>query len=327
MADEQEVAPQTAEETNEDTNIVSIGDIAEAAGLGSSIFDNASDDKPEEEAVEESEDESEENIEPEAQEQVEEAQDEQQEPEEPAESEGVKKRIGKLIDARNKALDEVEELKEQLNKAKEVREETRKPRADIGLDRFDGVKTLKELEQREEEAEHLREWLLENPDGGEYTDIIGDTHEVDYDQARQLTVATDRDLRKNIPKVAKRLQDREVNTQKAIQVFDWMKDKTSAESIEIQKILEQNQSLKDYYDKDPFSVLTLGYAIEGIKAVNSRIANKNKQVTQPAPKVPSAPSRATPMAVKAKTKNTKALLKQAMSGEVDDAASYIESLL
>ena len=78
---------------------------------------------------------------------------------------------------------------------------------------------------------------------------------------------------------------------------------------------------------DPYAPLTIGYAIEGIKAVNSKLANKNKETPQAAPKVPSAPSRATPMAVKTKTKNSKALLKQAMSGEVEDAASYIESLL
>ena len=40
-------------------------------------------------------------------------------------------------------------------------------------------------------------------------------------------VETDRDLRKNIPLAAQRLQQREQNRQAAMQTFEWMKDKSS----------------------------------------------------------------------------------------------------
>lgn len=317
--EEEEVAPPTAEESEvEDTNQVTLGDIAEASGL-ESFFESASENKSEEEAQEE-----EEAAEPE---EVKEPTEDRSEPEETSEdSEGVKKRIGKLIDARNKAIEETEELKSELEKIKNSRQ-TEAPKIEQkGLDRFDNVESIEELQKREAEAEHLREWLLENPDGGDYTDIAGQDHEVDYEQARQLTVATDRDLRKNIPIVARRITDKENNTKQAHQIFDWMKDPASPESIEIQNILKQNPAISDYYKKDPFAILTVGYAIEGIKAINSKLKPKQTQQAQ-APKIPAAPTRATPKVVKGKGRDTKALFKKAMSGDVDDAASYIESLL
>jgi hypothetical protein len=316
MVDNDEVAPSTAEETqNNDEGFVSISDIAEASGLESQVFDSASEET--EEVLEENEEQEEVYDDPEPEESTENPVD--------TDSEGVKKRIGKLIEARNKAYDEVAELKEQLQKKAEEEPE-REVVTPKGLDKFDNITSYKELKEAEENAEHLREWLLENPDGGEYTEPNSDiTHEVDYEQARQLSVATDRDLRKNIPHVAQRLSERDKNQSQAMQIFDWMKDNSSPENVEINSILKQNKFISDYYKKDPFASLTVGYAIEGIKAVNARLAQKTK--VQSAPKVPSAPSRATPTAVKAKGKNSKALLKQAMSGEIEDASSYIESIL
>ena len=55
-----------------------------------------------------------------------------------------------------------------------------------------------------------------------------------------------------------------------MQTFDWMKDQSSPEMREIQQVLNSNKFIKEYYEKDPYSVLTVAYAIEGIKAVNGR---------------------------------------------------------
>ena len=317
MVDDERVAPETAESTeNLDEGIVTLSDIARASGLESTIFDNASDETSEEES-DENTDEAEEILdEPEPEETTDESGGD--------ESKGVQKRIGKLIDARTKAYEEVAELKEQLKTKLETKPERGAPEPK-GLEKFDKIENFDELKEAENNAEHLREWLLENPEGGEYIEPSGETHEVDYEQARQLSVATDRDLRKNIPQVAQRLVEKNKNQQQALQTFDWMKDKTSPENIEIQSILKQNKFIADYYQRDPFASLTVGYAIEGIKAINARYAQQ-KQV-QSAPKVPSAPSRATPTAIKKKGKNSKSLLKQAMSGEIEDASSYIESIL
>ena len=46
-----------------------------------------------------------------------------------------------------------------------------------------------------------------------------------------------------------------------------------------------------------------------------------------APTVPTAPSRSKPNIVKSNTKTKESLLKKAASGDVQDAASYIESIL
>ena len=198
--------------------------------------------------------------------------------EKPEESAGVKKRIGKLIEARNKAEAEVEELRAKLEEAQGKPTSTPDPK---GMDRFDSVKDYKELQAREAEAEHLREWLLANPDGGDYKDLTGSEHEVDYESARRLMVETDRDLRKNIPLASQRLQQREQNKQVAMQTFGWMKDQSSLEMQEVQKVLGRNKFIKEYYDKDPFSVLTVAYAIEGIKAVNARKASNQSSKQLP----------------------------------------------
>jgi hypothetical protein len=324
MADSTGVAPVQAEENQvkEDSGLVSFGDIAEAAGVESSFFESASPEPEEPTEVEETEEveEIEDTEEPQAAELS-----EVEEPQEPPaeESDGVKKRIGKLIEARNKAEAETEELKAKIAELESSSDSQPAPDPK-GMDRFEGIKDHKELQARETEAEHLREWLLENPDGGEYTDITGAEHDVDYEQARKLMVETDRDLRKNIPLAAQRLQQREKNRQAAMQTFDWMKDKSSQEMQEVQQVLNSNQFIKDYYERDPYGVLTVAYAIEGIKAIN---AKKSQQTTKQAvaPKAP-VPSRATSVTRK-KTTNKKSLLQQAASGQVEDASAYIESLL
>ena len=332
MADSNGLADLKAEESkvSDDDSIVSLGDIAEAAGLdSSSFFESASEPEPEEatEEVEETDEveeieESEESDTPLATEHTEEEEIEEESRLE--ESDGVKKRIGKLIEARNKAEMEAEELKAKIaeleaNSTQEIKPDPK------GMDRFEGIKDYKELQAREAEAEHLREWLLENPDGGDYTDITGTEHEVDYEQARKLMVETDRDLRKNIPLAAQRLQQREQNRQAAMQTFDWMKDQASAEMQEIKRTLNSNKFLKDYYERDPFGVLTLAYAIEGIKTINARKSKAPVKQVAAAPKAP-VPSRASSVTRK-KSTSKKSLLQQANTGSVEDAASYIESIL
>jgi outer membrane biosynthesis protein TonB len=309
---------------------VSIGDIAEAAGIETSIFESPSTQSTEE-VEEQTEPVAEEPIEEPVEEPVEETNEmvsleaEESEPEEPKESEGVKKRIGKLVEARNEAQAEVERLKAELEDSKN--QETRTTQVEQkGLNKFDSIKTSKDLDAREAEAEHLREWLLQNPDGGEYQDITGAEHDVDYESARRLAVETDRDLRKNIPITRDRLRQRDEYTKNAYQMFPWMNDKASKEMIDMQNVLSKNQFIKDYYDKDPVSVITMAYAMEGIKAVQARQNATKKSTPAPAPKAP-VPSRAKPSVVKKKSTDKKSLLQQAMSGTREDAASYIEQLL
>lgn len=332
MADQERVAPEIAEESQPEessSNIVSIGDIAEAAGIETSIFESPSTQSTEE---------VEEQTEPVAEELVEEPtedleepnemvslESEESDPEEPKESEGVKKRIGKLVEARNEAQAEVERLKAELEDSKNQEKSTTQVEQK-GLNKFDSIKTSKDLDAREAEAEHLREWLLQNPDGGEYQDITGTEHDVDYETARKLAVETDRDLRKNIPTIRDRLKQREEYTKNAHQIFPWMKDKSSNEMLEVQHVLSKNQFIKDYYDKDPVSVITMAYAIEGIKAVEARQKATKKSTPAPAPKAP-VPSRAKPSVVTKKSTDKKSLLQKAMSGTREDAASYIEQLL
>jgi hypothetical protein len=332
MTDEAGVASETAEENK---GILDLGEIAKAAGV---IIESAEEESAEvEETTEEESTETqiEETEEPQDIETTEYSGDqyEEEEPEPEQEetqqedSAGVKKRIGKLIEARNKAEEELQELKQRVEELESTpKREQRKP---TGLDRFDSVLTEKELQKREEDAEHLREWLLQNPEGGDYEDLSGNEHEVDYDTARKLMVDTDRDLRKNIPAVRERITQRNANIQLANATFEWMKDPASIENTELKSVLDQNQYLKDYYDKDPLSSIMVGYAIEGVKAVNARLAAKKKTATQAAPKVPSAPTRAKPKAVNTKKNdNRKELLKKAQfSGDIADAASYIESLI
>jgi YD repeat-containing protein len=327
MTESNEVAPLKAEE-QESPNLVSFGDIAEASGMAS-LFESASEDKTEESAEysEESNDESEEEVGEELEEEQGEEGEVGEEPEEPepqGDSDGVKKRIGKLIEARNKAEEETAELRsriEELEKAEPQRQKVEEK----GMDRFEDLTTIQEVKQREDDAEHLRDWLMENPDGGEYTDLSGDEHEVEYDQARKLMAQTDRDLRKNIPKVIQKIQQREGNFELAKKTFEWMKDESSPEMVESKKVLQMNEALAEYYKKDPYAVLTLGYAMEGIKAINARQAKK--PVNKTAPSVPSAPSRAKPSVVKGRGKNKKSLLANAGSGDIEDASSYIESIL
>lgn len=269
MADQQEVAPQKAEEEN--SNLLTLADIAEASGVGS-LFES----QPESTESEVEETTEEEVAEEEELTEVEEepAQIEEESEEPQGDSEGVKKRIGKLIEARNKAEEETAELRKRIEQLESATEKPARQEQKQGEDRFSNISTLEELQKLEDDAEHLREWLLENPDGGEYTDLSGDEHDVEYDQARKLMVQTDRDLRKNIGNARQRIYQRQNNIEVAKKTFNWMADDTSPEMTEARKVLEMNKELKAYYERDPFAPLTLAYAMEGIKAVNARNAKK-----------------------------------------------------
>jgi len=312
-----EVAPQETAETETDS-LIDLGEIIESSGLSGQFIDNA-----ESETEEVAEEELETAEEPE---EILESPEYLEEEEKPEDSEGVKKRIGKLVEAKNAALAEVEILKAELESTAGAKEAPMPVKSE-NLDRFSDVDNMQQLQQREESAEHLREWLLENPDGGDYTDMAGETHDVEYDQARKLMVETDRDLRKNIPKVAARLVEKQKQSQLALQTFKWMSNQGSAESKEVEKLLTNNSHLANYVKTDPFGLITLGYAVEGFKAYreNAVKAKTGKQPT--APNLPTAPSRSQRTVVKSKGKGKEALLKKAASGEIDDAASYIESLL
>ena len=305
---ETEVAPPETAET-EETNIVSLSDIMEASGVESFIEKSSNEEDGEEEAevAEYSETEPEPEPEPES----------KPEPEPNVDSDGVKKRIGKLIEAKNQAEAEKQALEDEVKNLKQAPQK--------GLDQFDNVQTIEELKKRESDAEHLRDWLLENPDGGEYTDESGEEHEVDSQVARKLTAQTDRDLRKNIPKVAQRIQLREQNSGIALSTFEWMKDEGSPEKVEMNKIISNNPDIKNYLSKDPYGMITLGYAVEGYKAIMAKKGNAGGKAI--APKMPSPPTRATPSVVRGKSSNKSKLLAKASSGEIDDASSYIETLL
>jgi len=311
----------TIPQTETETNLVSLSDIAEAAGLDQSIFENASTETNEEsEVVTEVEEEGVAEISDEPEPETEETEETEETPD-TQEPEGVKKRIGKLIEARELAKAETKKLQEELEELKGAAPAKAEQK---GLARFDEVMSETDLGKRESDAEHLREWLLANPDGGDYEDSSGQEHEVDYDQAKVLIVETDRDLRKNIPLVRDRLRQKQSQDQIALKTFQWMNDGTSPEALELKAILADNKFLKDYSTKDPYAQIVLGYAVEGFKKVQSR---SNPTPSNQAPSIPVAPSRAKPSVVKGKNKNSSSdLLKLAASGDIEDASKYIESL-
>jgi hypothetical protein len=313
-----EVAPQETAET-ETESLIDLGEIIESSGLSEQFIDNAESEteevaEEEQEAVEETD----ETLEVSEYSEIEE--------EKPEDSDGVKKRIGKLVEAKNAALAEVEVLKAELNNVTKSKESP-KVVGDDSLEKFSDIENMKQLEDREASAEHLREWLLENPDGGDYTDLAGQDHEVEYEQARKLMVETDRDLRKNIPKVASVLIEKQKQNQIALQTFKWMADQSSTETQEVEKILQNNPNLAKFVKTDPHGLTTIGYAVEGFKAVRANLAKQQAGKQPTAPIVPTAPSRSKRNVVKSKGKAKDALLKKAASGDIDDAASYIESLL
>jgi hypothetical protein len=315
----EEVAPQKAETKPE--GLISLADIAEASGVNN-FFESQN---VEEEITDDQQSVSEPEYEPELEpEQPDAVQEIVQESEEEInqDSDGVKKRIGKLVEARKLA----EAEKELLEKRVAELEGTRAEYKDVGMDRLAEVTTLEEAEKREEDAEHLRDWLLENPNGGDYQDLQGNEHEVESDIARKLMVETDRDLRKNIPKVRNQIQVKAQQREIAKNTFGWMKDNHSPENVELQTILKNNQHLSKYLNSDPYGDLAIGYMVEGVKAINARKAQQQK-VAQ-APKVPSAPTRKTPSVVRGKPRTDKeGLLAKASSGNIEDSASYIETIL
>lgn len=295
--------------------------IAESAGVEESFFESATEEDSEAEPSEdvELEEESDETEETEAEEELE-------APPVKSDTPGVKKRIGKLVERAEKAEGEIEELRNQIANLKEKEPEPEALPVDTGAEKFEGILDPKELDRREADAEHLREWLMQNPDGGDYTDRAGSEYDVEYDQAKRLMVETDRDLRKNLPGARKQLQARERITSEAFKQFEWLNDKSSTEFSQMAAFLQTNPRAKKFYDSDPMAVMLFGYATEGIKSLAKNQPKESVPAT--APKVPGSPTRATPTSRKSAKNSQKALLeKVAESGDASDAASYIEQML
>ena len=326
------VAPQTAEATTDVFNLSAI-DIAEAAGAPETFIESLT--SLDDEASEPLEVEEEEEVveEEETEEEVEESDEEEEEQEESDEepkgdSLGIKKRIGKLVKRAELAEAEANRLKSELaGQRDEVPEETQV----AGSDRFETINDPKKLDKMEADAEHLREWLITNPEGGEYLDKSGGKYDVDYETAKALHVQTDRDLRKNIPSQRANLHQRATSFQQANQRFPWMTDNGTEEFVEMAGILANNPRAKKFYETDPNAALFFGYAVEGYKSVHADEKKKAKKVgpVEQAPSVPTAPPRQ-----KRATKNTSGaakqskLKKQAMqSGNNQDVRSYLESII
>lgn len=323
------VAPETAEETGESVFDVSATDIAEAANASTSFIESltTSEDDDETEPLEEEEEE--EIVE---EEEVQEEEVEDEEDDEPIETEdepkgdshGVKKRIGKLVERAKKAEAEAEALRGELDKKQgEPQQDNSTP----GSDRFESVTNPEKLDKMEADAEHLREWLIQNPEGGEYQDRTGGNYDVDYETAKQLHVQTDRDLRKNIPQKRGILSDRVNAFQQANQRFKWMQDNGSQEYVEMAGILQNNKFAKRFYESDPNAVLLFGYAVEGWKSHHKPKKGKAK-VEQAPTSIPT--SSRTKRATKNTSSNAKAgkLKKMALtSGNHSDVRSYLESIL
>ena len=335
-SDAKEVAPETAE-TTEGIFDVDVSDIAKAANAPTSFIESLTsegDEEPEPQEVEEEEEVSEENEDTE--EEVEESEDDQEEEEqeeveedEPkGDSPGIKKRIGKLVERAKKAEAEAERLQAELNNQQgEPQQDNSTP----GADRFETVTDSQKLDKMEADAEHLREWLITNPEGGEYADRSGGKYDVDYETAKSLHVQTDRDLRKNIPNQRANIQQRATSFQQANATFPWMQDNGTSEFVEMAGILANNPRAKKFYESDPNAALFFGYAVEGYKAVHAANKKKGKKVKP----VESAPT-SVPTSTRAKraTKNTSGaarqskLKKQALtSGDQHDVRSYLESII
>ena len=337
-SDAEEVAPETAEET-QDIFDVSVEEIAAAAGVPDSFIDKLTtstgdeasepeNEEGEEEVAEEEDTETVEVDESEDDDQEEEAETETEE-EPKGDSPGIKKRIGKLVERAKRAEAEAERLQTELtNQQGESQQDNSVP----GADRFEVVNDPRKLDKMEADAEHLREWLITNPEGGEYKDRSGGDYEVDYEMAKALHVQTDRDLRKNIPSQRANLQLRNGVFGQANQTFPWMGDNGSAEFVEMASVLSNNARAKKFYESDPQAVMLFGYAVEGYKAVHAAQAKAAKKTAKPVEQAPMLPT--TPSRSKRASKNTSGaarqskLKKQAMlSGEAHDVRSYLESIL
>tara|TARA_Y100000310_G_scaffold331359_1_gene404776 strand:- start:309 stop:1310 length:1002 start_codon:yes stop_codon:yes gene_type:complete len=331
-SDAKGVVPETTEETAESVFDVSAEEIARAGNASQTFIESLTSkdaDESEPEEVEEEEEgieEDEESEEEEVDQDEEELEDTEEEPK--GDSPGIKKRIGKLVERAKRAEAEAERLGSELeNQRGEPQQEIQTP----GAERFETVNDPKKLDKMEADAEHLREWLMTNPEGGEYQDRSGAQYDVDYESAKALHVQTDRDLRKNIPSQRANLHQRFASIQQANQRFPWMADNGSSEFREMMGILSNNPRAKKFYETDPNAALLFGYAMEGWKSEHAKEQQKGKTVKT----VEQAPT-SVPTSTRAKraTKNTSGaakkskLHKQALqSGDVHDVRSYLESIL
>ena len=334
-SDAKGVAPETAEETAESVFDVSAEEIAQAANASNTFIesltsDDADESEPEEVEEEEEGIEEDEESEEEEVEEIEDEEDAEDEPEEEpkGDSQGVKKRIGKLVERAKRAEAEAERLQQELTtRREEPQQETQTP----GAERFETVNDSKKLDKMEADAEHLREWVMTNPEGGEYQDRSGSKYDVDYEMAKSLHVQTDRDLRKNIPSQRANLHQRTVALNTANQKFPWMADNGSSEFRELMGILSNNPRAKKFYETDPHAALLFGYAMEGWKsehAKEQKKGKKSKTVEQAPTSVP------TSTRTKRATKNTSGATKKSkrykqalQTGSQQDVRSYLESIL
>ena len=322
---EQQVAPETAEPSPESETTSLMDEVQ-------SLIDSTTLEDATSELVEEEEESSTEAPEPEPEEPGPEPEPEEPEPEsveepneeeevvDPFDSKGVQKRITGLIDRANKAEQESDSLRQELEQA-----QTQQPAKDSSPQPLQDISSQKELDKLETNVKQLHYWLLENPDGGLWKDSSQTEHEITYEDAKKLRVSTARDLADNIPARRKQIDTRHKATAVAVETFPWMKDQKSTEYQQVVEILANDQTLQNLYqtEKGP---LIAGYLIEGIKSVEAR--SKKPAATTKPPSVPSASATAPITQKSSQTKQHSALRERAMkTGNRGDVANYLESIL
>lgn len=252
--------------------------------------------------------------------------DESDDAEQPEESQGVQKRIDKLVARARAAEEEIARLKTARDELdNRLREESEnKPVAIDPANPLDGIWNYQALEAKKDDMIELRRWCESNAEG--YTGKDG--REYSAEQIRHVKYNAEDFLEKHIPRRAQFLLEYSQVNPVAEKLFPFWKDRSSQSHAEANEILRLVPQLKSH----PTYKVFIGDYLAGRDARLKASAEATKAKAKPtviakAPKQPAAPNAAPakvdPKSAKAKQQKANFL----RTGKESELASLLETFL
>lgn len=228
---------------------------------------------------------------------------------------GVKKRIDKLSAKRREAEEEVQRLK---NEVERLSQEAVKPAQTPTKDNpFNNLSTLEEVNKEFEQSKQIRRWCEMNPDGAVVTNAKGEEVEYTAEDVRNIKIKAMDAMEEYLPKRAAYLQNYNQIEQVAVKEYPWWKDKSTKERQIAEAFLKSFPEIQRFPDYK----MVLGDYIRGVKARESASKNNAPQRAPSQPKNNYAPAQVS----KSDAKVQMAKKRFSADGNSDDLSSIIAS--
>jgi len=212
--------------------------------------------------------------------------------------ESARKRIGEIT-AKRREAEEASAAKDaeiaELRQALEAKPASVPPAAVPGAMPLAHVMDPRQLESELDSALSIREWVLANPEGGDFPLADGSVKPVSAEDARAALARTDRMINQHIPQRKQWLAEHAQHAAKAREVYPDLFKKGTEENVMLQNLIQAWPEVTRFVDFETIA----GRYIRGMRAEQEALKGTSaKQTAETTAKKPNAAKVLAPSALK-----------------------------